>query len=86
MKARKPVQYTVRDVPAEADAALRRRARAEGKSLNRLLCEALVREAGIADEPVRHSDLDRLAGQWEDDPDFDAALAAQDVVDAKLWR
>lgn len=85
-KARKPVQYTVRDVPADADAALRRRARAEGKSLNSLLREALVREAGLADEPVRHADLDQLAGLWEDDPEFDAALAAQDVVDPSLWR
>lgn len=86
MKARKPVQYTVRDVPAEADVALRRRARAEGKSLNRLLREALMREAGLTDEPVRRNDLDRLAGLWEEDPDCDAALAAQDVVDAKLWQ
>jgi hypothetical protein len=84
---RRPVQYTVRDVPPTVDAALRRRARREGKSLNRLLRDALVREAGLggADEVVHH-DLDRLAGLWEPDPAFDAAITAQDAVDEDLWR
>jgi hypothetical protein len=81
------VQYTVRDVPPTVDAALRRRARREGKSLNRLLREALVREAGLGEaDGVVHHDLDRLAGLWEPDPAFDAAIAAQDTVDEDLWR
>jgi hypothetical protein len=81
------VQYTVRGVPPPVDAALRRRARQEGKSLNRLLRDALVREAGLAGgEEVVHHDLDPLAGRWEHDPAFDAAIAAQDAVDEDLWR
>jgi len=80
-------QYTVRDVPAHVDAALRRRAREDGKSLNSLLREALAREAGIglAHDPLYH-DLDHLAGRWVDDPEFDGAIAAQDRVDDELWR
>ena len=86
-RRRRPVQYTVRDVPPTVDAALRRRARREGKSLNRLLREALVREAGLGEsDGVVHHDLDRLAGLWEPDPAFDAAIAAQDTVDEDLWR
>jgi len=82
----KSVQYTVRDVPAHVDVALRRRARQEGKSLNRILRDALTHEAGISDGEVVHHDLDELAGRWEDDPNFDAAVAEQDRVDPDLWR
>jgi hypothetical protein len=86
-RRRRPVQYTVRDVPPTVDAELRRRAKREGKSLNRLLREALVREAGLGEaDGVVHHDLDRLAGLWEPDPAFDAAIAAQDTVDEDLWR
>ena len=81
------VQYTVRDVPAHVDRALRRRATDEGKSLNSLLREALAREAGgdLASAIVHH-DLDTLAGTWDDDPEFDRALADQDRVEPGMWR
>lgn len=92
-RARKPsdtgqaVQYTVRDVPAHVDRALRRRASEERKSLNQLLRDALIKEAGGgAAAPVLHHDLDALAGTWDDDPDFDRALAEQDRVDEAMWR
>lgn len=81
------VQYTVRDVPAHVDRALRRRAADEGKSLNHLLRDALAREAGSdVQSPVVHHDLDALAGAWEEDPEFDRALADQDRVDPAMWR
>jgi hypothetical protein len=32
-----------------------------------------------------HHDLDDLAGQWVEDPEFDAAVEAQDQVDESLW-
>ena len=81
------VQYTVRAVPAHVDRALRRKAAAEKKSLNALLREALIKEAGVAEPSGRlHTDLDALAGTWLDDPGFDEAIRAQDQVDASLWR
>ena len=81
------MQYTVRDVPAHVDGPLRRKAREEGKSLNQVLCDALAKEAGAGD-PLQalHRDLDHLAGKWEDDPEFDQAIAAQDRIDESLWR
>jgi plasmid stability protein len=81
------VQYTVRDVPAKVDALLRRRAAEQRTSLTHVLREALLRAAGLGteDEPV-HDDLDHLASRWEHDPEFDAAVAAQDQVDDELWR
>jgi plasmid stability protein len=75
------VRYTVRDVPPDVDRALRHRAKEEGKSLHEVLRQALVREAGRYSLPVLHHDVDALAGTWDDDPEFDRALAEQDRVD-----
>lgn len=80
------VQYTVRDVPDHVDRALRRKAGEEQKSLNQLLRDALAKEAGGATEPVLHHDLDAIAGTWDDDPEFDRAVAEQDRVDEAAWR
>ncbi len=82
---RATIQYTVRDVPAHIDRALRHKAGEEGKSLNQVLRDALAREAGGGAE-VLHHDLDALAGTWRDDPEFDRAIAEQDRVDEALWR
>jgi len=81
------LQYTVRNIPEHVDRALRRKARDERKSLNEVLREALVREAGVV-EPATHlyTDLDSLAGTWVDDPGFDETIRAQDQVDESLWR
>jgi len=40
------MQYTLRNVPAELDEALRARARRTGKSLNEVAIEALRRDMG----------------------------------------
>ena len=71
------VQYTVRNVPAHVDTALRRKAQIERKSLNEVLREALIREAEGTDVPERlHTDLDALAGSWVEDPGFNEAIQA----------
>ena len=81
------IQYTVRDVPPNVDRRLRDKAKRAGKSLNALLREALVREAGLeGGEEVVHHDVDHLAGLWMDDPEFDAAVEAQHTIDEDLWR
>lgn len=80
------VQYTVRDVPTHVDRVLRRRASEEGKSLNQLLRDTLAKEAGTDAIEVLHHDLDTLAGTWDDDPEFDRAIAEQDRVDEAMWR
>jgi len=80
-------QFTVRNVPAHVARALRSKAKRSSKSINSTLVEALTRQAGTEDseEPIFH-DLDFLAGKWEEDPDFDEAIAAQDRIDESLWR
>ena len=87
ISSRDTTQFTVRNVPAHVAGALRSKANKSGESLNGTLVEALSRQAGVgdSDEPVFH-DLDYLAGKWEEDPDFDEAIAAQDRIDEPLWK
>lgn len=80
------MQYTIRNVPELLDETLRRSAREQGKSLNEVAIEALARGAGLSERRFRQRDLSDIAGSWLKDPAFDAALAAQDTIDAELWR
>ncbi len=80
------MQYTLRNVPRRVDATLRRKAKEEAKSLNEAALEALMMGAGLAEEPITFHDLDVLAGTWQEDAEFDRAIAAQDKVDARLWK
>lgn len=79
------MQYTIRNVPRTLDEALRRAARERGKSLNEVAIEALARGAGVTDDFIRQRDLSDIAGTWRNDPAFDSALAAQDLIDEKIW-
>jgi hypothetical protein len=80
------MQYTLRDIPPVLDSELRRRARTEGKSLNAVAVEALMRGAGVGVPPLRQRDLDDVAGTWRDDQEFDQAVAEQDRIEERLWR
>jgi plasmid stability protein len=80
------MQYTIRNIPKSLDAALRRKARQKGKSLNDMAIEALARGTGISGEPTRQRDLSDIAGLWREDPLFESAVSDQDVIDGDLWR
>ena len=80
------MQYTIRNVPDTLDEALRRAARARGKSLNEVAIEALARGAGVTGESRRQRDLGDIAATWRKDAAFDSALAAQDMVDEDMWK
>ena len=80
------MQYTLRRVPPALDAALRRRARAEGKSLNQVAVEALAEAAGLTPTVVKRRSLADIAGTWKPDRELERALAAQHRVDKRLWR
>jgi plasmid stability protein len=80
------MQYTIRNVPKRLDAALRRAAHEQGKSLNDITIEALARGTGISGEPTRQRDLSDIAGGWREDPLFDSAMSEQDMIDEDLWR
>jgi hypothetical protein len=80
------MQYTLRNVPATLDQALRRCARDRGKSLNDVAIEALARGVGISGDRSRQRDLSDIAGTWRKDAAFDSALAEQHTVDKEMWR
>lgn len=80
------MQYTIRNLPEYLDAALRRAAREQGKSLNEVAIEALTRGAGLGESRCRQRDLSDIAGTWQEDPAFDSAIAAQDTVDKEMWK
>jgi hypothetical protein len=80
------MQYTIRGIPAAVDNALRKRARAAGKSLNETAVDALSEGSGMTGEPRKRRDLGDIAGTWKAEKAVDRALAAQDRVDDDLWR
>lgn len=79
------MQYTIRNVPDYLDSALRNAAREQGKSLNDVTVQALVRGAGVQELKRRQRNLNDIAGTWRKDAAFDAAIAAQDTVDEAMW-
>jgi len=80
------MQYTLREIPPTVDSELRRRAKIEGKSLNTVAIEALIRGSGLGESPIRQRDTADVAGTWHEDPEFDRAVEDQDLVDERLWR
>lgn len=75
--------YTIRGVPEEVDAALRRKARQRRQSLNRVVLDELTR--AVIGRPIK-ADFSDLVGKWTPDPAFDEALAAQRQIDLEKWR
>ena len=86
MKRKHNVQYTIRDIPAVVNAALRQKARRSGKSLNSIARDALTKEAELEGQTGLHHDLVRFFGSWIEDPAVDKALADQRKIDKDLWR
>lgn len=81
----KTKQYTIRNVPEAVDRALRKLARANGKSLNETTLEALSTAAGV-EATARLDEFRDIIGSWVEDPEFDRALEAQRQIDEELWR
>ena len=80
------MQYTIRRIPRALDEAIRRRARAERKSLNEVAVEALAQGLGLGLERRVRRDLGDVVGTWRKDSGTEAALAAQDRIDEPLWK
>jgi hypothetical protein len=80
------MQYTMRRVPAALDAAIRQRARREGKSLNDVALSALAAGLGVDGTRLVRRDVSDIVGSWKRDAATEGALAAQDRVDHGLWR
>ncbi len=76
------IQYTVRGVPPDLDAELRREARTTGKTLNALVVETLE-HAKLPAAAVSHDDLDWFVGSSPGaNSDSDVAQAWLDALPA----
>jgi len=78
------MQYTVRGVPPNVDAALRERARVADMSLNQAAIDAMAAGIGLTGAPRKRRDLKDIAGTWKVDKVSEAALVSQDQVDQSL--
>ena len=76
---------TIRKLPRRLDTALREKAERDGMSMNSVAIEALEKGLGLTNEPVRHHDLDFLAGTWIEDARFNEALDAQRKIEPDMW-
>jgi hypothetical protein len=79
-------QYTIRAVPDRIDRALRKRAKAEGKSLNAVVLQVLMEGVEAPDRPKRNENLREFFGTWVEDPAFDEAMKDFEKVDEELWK
>ena len=80
------MQYTLRNIPKALDAAIRRRAKTEQKSLNEVAIQAMAKALRVGDTSVRYRKLSDIAGTWREDPEFDAAIDEQQQIEEKLWK
>jgi hypothetical protein len=80
------MQHTLRNIPRKLDKALRAKAKAERKSLNQVVIEALQTGLGLNGEPRKYRDLSDIAGTWVEDPEFDAIMKEQDQIDPEMWK
>lgn len=58
----------------------------ESKSLNTVVVEALARGLELDALAIHHTDLDSLTGSWQEDADFDKAMADFERVDEDAWK
>lgn len=79
-------QYTIRNVPDEVDAVLRRRAKQLGKSFNQVVIEALAAGAGLELKPKR--DLSEVVGSMSpaEARRMEEEVRLQRQIDPELWR
>lgn len=80
------MQYTIRAVPAAVDRAIRERARADDKSLNEAVIDALAEGCGVSAGRRQRRQLDDIAGSWTPDKLVESTLDAQDQVEEASWR
>ncbi len=82
---------TIRNLPPHLARLIRRKAEADGASINKTVLSLLEECSGASKKKPRkplHHDLDSLAGSWSarEASAFDKALAEQRQIDTELWK
>ncbi len=84
VRALEKIQYTIRGIPPNVDEALRQEAMRRNISFNQLIVEELTSISGVSGRTYRS--LAGIAGQWEEDAEFDKVLEEQRKIDVSLWQ
>jgi len=84
-KRHAPTQYTIRNIPADLDKAIKARAKRLSKSVNQVALEAL---ANVVDRAVKKRSLRDMPGAWSksEAERFDRFLREQRSIDDELWK
>jgi len=77
------IQYTIRGVPREVDAILRRKAAQRAQSLNQVVLDELAAAAGARTVRTEFSDV---LGRWTPDPAFEEIIGSQRKIDPEKWK
>lgn len=78
--------YTLENIPYELDCALRERAAAEHKTLEATIVDLLASGLSIGSPQTRSNHVcSDNTGDWRDDPEFEAALRDQNLIDWNAW-
>jgi len=80
------MQYTIRNIPAEIDQALREQAAAERKSLNQVLIDVVARGLGLAKKPKKLRDLSFMAKGPLPEPEVLKEFERQRQIDPEMWE
>lgn len=80
------IQYTIRSVPPQLDKRLRQLAKLKGTSLNKIVLETLEERTDPKTAGKLNHNLDRLAGTWVEDPEFDATIDQFEQIDWEKWQ
>ena len=80
------MQYTIRNIPAEIDQALREQAAAERKSLNQVLIDVVTRGLGLAKKPKKLRDLSFMTQGPQPEPEVLEELERQRKIDPEMWE
>jgi hypothetical protein len=85
-------QITLRSIPDEIEAMVKKEAKAKGLSLNKAFIALLEKAAGVETKDRKkkalYHDLDNLSGVWSknDAAIFNNNLQLQRKVDEELWK
>ena len=82
------MQYTLRNIPRELDREIRRKAKAEGKSLNQVAVDLLRESLGVGPGAGKRRDLSDIAGSMtpQDARSIEEAVACADEADLRMRR
>lgn len=85
-------QITLRSIPDEIEAMVKKEAKAKGLSLNKAFIALLEKATGVKTKDRKkktlYHDLDNLSGVWSknDAAIFNNTLQLQRKVDEELWK